>query len=65
MSVAAVSASIEEMTVEEGRALVDGLARDRLGIGREEFLRRLASGEYDEDEREDVVRLKVLAPFGR
>lgn len=65
MSVAAVTATIEELTVEEGRALVDALAHDRLGIGREEFLRRLDSGDYDHDEHEDVVRLKMLAPFAR
>lgn len=54
---------IEELTAEEGRTLLNGLTRDRLGISVEEFLRRLAAGEYDGTDDEEVLRLKMLAPF--
>ncbi len=56
---------VEEMTVDEGRAMFDALCRDRLGVGREEFLRRLDAGAYDDTDSEDVVRLRIMAPFGR
>lgn len=65
MNTCTVSATVEEMSVDEGRAMFDGLAKDRLGLGRAEFLQRLDVGEYDGSEDEDVIRLSVLAPFGR
>ncbi|MCA0437852.1 MAG: hypothetical protein M9891_13735 [Austwickia sp.] len=66
MSICAVpGVDVEEMTVDEGRAMFEALSRDRLGIGREEFLRRLDAGDYDETDSEDVIRLRIMAPFGR
>ena len=55
----------EEMSVDEGRAMLDALCLDRLGMDRVEFLRRLDAGEFDDADSEDVVRLRIMAPFGR
>lgn len=60
-----VDVAVEETTVDEGRAMFDGLVFDRLGIGREEFLRRMDAGDYDDTDSEDVIRLRLLAPFAR
>ena len=65
MSTCEVTATVEEMSTTEGRQLVDGLARDRLGIGAEDFLARLDAGEYDGIDDEDVIQLRMLAPFAR
>lgn len=65
MSSCTVTATVEEMSVADGRRMVDLMAKDRLGIGREEFLRRLDGGEYHDSEDENIVRLVMLAPFGR
>ena len=59
------SVTVEEMTPAQGRSMFEALCRDRLGISREEFLRRLDDGDYGESDAEDVVRLTVLAPFAR
>lgn len=56
---------VEEMTVDEGRAMLNQQTMDRLGISRAEFLRRLDAGEYHDTDDENVVRLAMLAPFGR
>jgi hypothetical protein len=39
----------DELTLEEGRALLDARARRFLGISGEEFLRRWEAGEYGDD----------------
>ncbi|MGL4176531.1 MAG: hypothetical protein ACRCSN_10675 [Dermatophilaceae bacterium] len=62
---ATCDAVVEEMTVDEGRRMLDALTCDRLGLSREEFLRRLDDGEYEGTDSEDVIRLRLLAPFGR
>jgi hypothetical protein len=56
---------VEEMTLVEGRSMLNRQTMDRLGISREEFLRRLDAGEYHATDDENVVRLAMLAPFGR
>jgi hypothetical protein len=56
---------VEEMSVADARRVFAGRVRDALGIGREEFLRRLDAGEYDGTDREDVIALRILAPYGR
>lgn len=58
-------AEVEEMTVEQGRAMLGGLAHDTLGISADEFLARLDAGAYDDVEREDVLRMVMLVPFAR
>lgn len=61
----AVATDVEELTVAESHAFFNRLSRDRLGIGRQEFLERLDAGEYDTTDSEDVIRLRILAPFAR
>lgn len=65
MGACTVTATVEEATVDEGRQMVDAMAKDLLAIDRVEFLRRLDSGAYDDSEDENVLRLVMLAPFAR
>ena len=58
-------AEVEEMTQEAGRTMLHEQTCDKLGISREEFLRRLDGGEFNGTEDENVLRLAMLAPFGR
>ena len=62
--------AIREVTLEEGRALLDREARRLLGISGDMFLRNYDAGMYDEvDERDqfgrNVVNLWFLIPFAR
>lgn len=66
MGIASVVApQSEELSVEESRAQMDALIRDRLGIGREEFLRRVDAGEYADEDDDQVLMLLTLVPFAR
>lgn len=64
MDVLATS-DVEELSVEEARAMFSTQVSDRLGMSGSEFLRRLDAGDFDNVDNEDVVRLRMLAPFGR
>jgi hypothetical protein len=57
--------AVEEVSAEDGRAMLNEQTRDKLGISAEEFLRRLDAGDYQNTEDESVLRLVMLAPFGR
>lgn len=56
---------VEELSREDGRAMLNQHTRDRLGISVEEFLRKLDAGDYLNSDDEDVLRLVMLAPFAR
>lgn len=57
---------VRELTVEEGRALVDRLARRHLGMSGEAFMRAWDAGEFDEQtERPEVVHIAMLLPLAR
>lgn len=56
---------VEEMSVEVAHSAFDAQARDALGVSGETFLAALDRGEYDGTDREDVIRLRMLAPFAR
>ena len=57
---------IQDLSSEDGRDLFDRQARRYLGVGGEEFLRRLEAGEYgDPDDDPRVMRLVMLLPFAR
>lgn len=56
---------VEEMTVEDGRRMLNMQTMDKLGITREDFLNRLDAGDYRDTEDETILRLVMLAPFGR
>lgn len=67
MSEAVVSdaVEIEEVSAEEGHKMLHAQTMDKLGIGATEFLKRLDAGEYADTRDENVLRLAMLAPFGR
>jgi hypothetical protein len=65
MTVQTEGAVVEEMTADESRADFNAQVSDRLGITGPEFLERLDRGDYDNTDSEDVIRLRILAPFGR
>jgi len=57
---------VRELTLEEGRALVDRLARRHLGMSGEAFMRAWEAGELDEQaERPEVVYMAMLLPLAR
>ena len=62
--------AIREVTLEEGRALLDREARRLLGISGDEFLANLDAGLYDGITEDDeigrgVIHLWYLVPFAR
>ena len=64
--VAENSRQVRELTVEEGRALVDRLAHRQLGMSGEAFMRAWDAGEFDEQaERPEVVHIAMLLPLAR
>jgi len=63
-TVQAPPSALPEMTSEQAREFFDQQVRLYLGIGREEFLKRLEAEEYLEDEPR-VGHLIQLLPFGR
>lgn len=64
--VAEDSHQIREVTLEEGRALIDRLARRHLGISGEAFMRAWEAGELDDQaERPEIVHLAMLLPLAR
>ena len=57
---------VRELTLEEGRALVDRLACRHLGMSGEAFMRAWEAGELDEQaERPEVVYMAMLLPLAR
>lgn len=65
MSVHVHDVVVEEAATGESRAAFHAQVSDRLGISGAEFLWRLDRGEYDMTDSEDIIRLRMLAPFGR
>ena len=58
--------AVRELTLEEGRALVNRLARQHLGMSGDAFMRAWEAGELDEHaECPEIVHLSMLLPFAR
>jgi hypothetical protein len=54
----------KELTLKEGRALLDKQARRYLNMSGDEFVKRWEAGEFDDDpDRPEVMRLVMLIPF--
>lgn len=51
------------LTREEGIAMFDRQARDRLGMSGQEFLRKWEAGEIEDPDRNDVMMLVMMIPF--
>lgn len=54
---------IEILSLEEGRAFFDEMARERLGISGDEFVRRWHAGEWRDDHRSEILELVIMLPF--
>jgi hypothetical protein len=54
---------VRELSVEDGKRLLDEQARRYLGISGEEFARRWSTGEIDPDGQPDVMRVAMLLPL--
>jgi hypothetical protein len=66
MAVADYEARVHEVSQAEGRALLDRLAHDTLGMSGGEFAAAWESGAFDDDpDRPEIMRLVMLLPFGR
>jgi hypothetical protein len=55
---------VYELNADEGREFFDGKCRETMGIGGEEFLRRLDTGKLDFTDNR-VIYLEMLTPFAR
>ncbi len=60
-----VGTSVEEVTPEEGRELLDVAARQHLGMSREEFIEAWDTGLFTDPDTLSVQRVAMLLPFGR
>jgi len=57
---------IRELTCEEGMALLDRAARQRLHMSGEEFMWAWEAGAFDDDpDRPDIMYVALLIPFTR
>ena len=57
---------IQEVTPEEGRAIVDRAARRNLHMSGEQFLKAWDAGVFDDDpDRPEVMSVAMLLPFAR
>jgi hypothetical protein len=54
---------VDEIDEEEGRALVDAMARENLGMSGEEFVRRWNAGDIPDPDRTEVLVVAMLLPF--
>ena len=59
-------AAPHEVTREEGRSVLDRLARRYLGMSGDEFLRAWDGGRFDRDaDHPEVMRVAMLLPLAR
>ncbi|MDX6395597.1 MAG: hypothetical protein QOJ73_6660 [Streptosporangiaceae bacterium] len=56
---------VVEATEEEGRAMLDGAAREVLGISGQEFLAKWDAGDYEGSDDPTITRVAMLIPFAR
>lgn len=56
---------IIELAPEEGIAMFDRQARERLGMSGDEFLQKWEAGEIDDPDRNDVMMLVMMIPFAK
>jgi hypothetical protein len=57
---------IQELSLEEGRALLDRQARRYLNISGEEFVQQWHAGAFDDNpDSPEIMRLAMLLPLAR
>lgn len=54
-----------DVTLEEGKKVLDDQARKYLGMSGEEFLERYEAGTIEDPDRSEVVRVSMLIPFAK
>jgi hypothetical protein len=60
------SNNVKELTLEQGRSLLDRQARKYLQISGDEFIKKWESGEFGDDpDRPEIMRLVMLIPFAK
>jgi hypothetical protein len=58
--------TIKELSLEEGRKLLDKQARRYLNMSGDQFIQKWESGEFDDDpDRPEIMRLVMLIPFAK
>jgi len=62
---ASEDAGLQELTAEEGWALLEEHARRYLNLSAEEFLRRWDANEFENPDRPEVLRVAMTIPFAR
>jgi len=60
-----IGVGVEELTPDEGRALLDAEARKNLNMSRAEFIRAWDAGHFADQDTLAVHRVAMLLPFGR
>ena len=60
------ASSVKELTLKQGRALLDKQARKYLQLSGDEFIKKWDAGEFDENpDRPEIMRLVMLIPFAK
>lgn len=54
---------VEELDEIEGKALVDEMARELLGMSADEFVQKWNAGEIPDSDRSEVITVYMLLPF--
>jgi len=66
MAISAEKAKCQELSRDEGRALLDRQARRCLNMSGDEFVRAWNAGEFDDDpDRPEVMEVVMLLPFAK
>jgi hypothetical protein len=56
---------VRELTLQQGKDLLDQRARHYLHLTADEFLRKWDAGDYRGDDRPEVMRVVMAIPFAR
>ncbi len=58
--------TMNELTLEDGRKLLDKQARRYLNMSGDDFIKKWEAGEFgDDSDRPEVMRLVMLVPFAK
>ena len=55
--------TVEEVSIEDGRSMLDAAAQEHLGVSGPSFLRDWRAGKYAEHDNPDVAKVALLVPF--